>query len=291
MQKAYPGLYVLTDAPQSDARHRPGALSRRGRRPGGAGPGARICAGRRSRPLSSPPVPPGSPTPHPKSWGALAHGAAGEAERFGLGGACAAYKPIAKSGTIRIGSGRHGSPAAHVSDWNRPCCWRCATALTLHAARPFYPADVRAALEEISGGRVLVTTPVHLRALLADSVQLPPLELIVCATAPLSAEMAAQAEARYGAPLHEVYGFTEAGMVATRRTVDGPPWHTLPGVRLRRQDETVCGRTAGTWRPKWPFTDVVEVRDAETLRAARAQCRSGQHRRQAHFACVTSITT
>ena len=136
--------------------------------------------------------------------------------------------------------------------------------LTLHAARPFYPADVRAALEEISAARVLITTPVHLRALLADSVQLPALELIVCATAPLSAEMAAQAEARFGAPLHEVYGFTEAGMVASRRTIDGPLWHTLPGVRLREQDQTVWVR-GGHVQTEVAFSDVVEVRDAETF--------------------------
>ena len=50
--------------------------------------------------------------------------------------------------------------------------------------------------------------------------------------------MANQAEARFGAPLHEVYGFTEAGMVATRRTIEGPLWHALPDVRLRR--DGVC---------------------------------------------------
>jgi acyl-coenzyme A synthetase/AMP-(fatty) acid ligase len=136
--------------------------------------------------------------------------------------------------------------------------------LALHAARPFYPADVRAALEDIPRGRVLVTTPVHLRALLADSVELPALDLIVCATAPLSPDMAAQAEARFGAPLHEVYGFTEAGMVATRRTIDGPLWHTLPGVRLRKQGDTVRVH-GGHVQSEVAFSDVVEVRDAETF--------------------------
>jgi len=136
--------------------------------------------------------------------------------------------------------------------------------LALHAARPFYPADVRAALEDIPGRRVLVTTPVHLRALLADSVALPALELIICATAPLSPEMAAQAEARFKAPLHEVYGFTEAGMVATRRTIDGPLWHTLPGVRLREHGDTV--RVHGGHVPnEVAFSDLVEMRDAKTF--------------------------
>ncbi len=129
--------------------------------------------------------------------------------------------------------------------------------LVLHAGRPFYPADVAATLAGIPGDRVLVTTPVHLRALLSDGIELPQLRLIVCATASLSPETAAQAEARYRAPLHEVYGFTEAGMVATRRTVQGPSWHCLRDVRLRRDGDVV--RVAGGHvENEVPFTDVIE---------------------------------
>jgi acyl-coenzyme A synthetase/AMP-(fatty) acid ligase len=134
----------------------------------------------------------------------------------------------------------------------------------LHAARPFFPADVRAALEELPGERVLVTTPVHLRALLAEENSLPPLRLILCATAPLPTGMAAQAEACYGAPLHEVYGFTEAGMVATRRTTQGPRWHAMPGVRLWRTDKGV--RVGGGHvQSQVDFTDLVELEDAHTF--------------------------
>jgi len=129
--------------------------------------------------------------------------------------------------------------------------------LALHAGRPFYPADVAAALAEIPGDRVLITTPVHLRALLNEDIALPQLRLIVCATAPLSPEMAAQAEVRYRAPLHEVYGFTEAGMVATRRTVAGLPWHCLRDVRLHRAGEAVTV-VGGHVEHEVPFTDVIE---------------------------------
>jgi acyl-coenzyme A synthetase/AMP-(fatty) acid ligase len=129
--------------------------------------------------------------------------------------------------------------------------------LALCAGRPFYPADVSAALADVPGDRVLVTTPVHLRALLNEDIALPQLRLIVCATAPLSPEVAAQAEARYHAPLHEVYGFTEAGMVATRRTIQGPSWHCLRDVQLRRDggDVTVAG---GHVENEVSFTDVIE---------------------------------
>jgi acyl-coenzyme A synthetase/AMP-(fatty) acid ligase len=94
--------------------------------------------------------------------------------------------------------------------------------------------------------------------LLGEDIELPALRLIVCATAPLSAQMAAQAEARYRAPLHEVFGFTEAGMVATRRTVAGPSWQCLRDVRLRAVGKTV--KVAGGHVEKEvPFSDVIEV--------------------------------
>jgi acyl-coenzyme A synthetase/AMP-(fatty) acid ligase len=162
----------------------------------------------------------GNPAPHPKSWGALARGAAAEAERFALpvGARCGLV------GTV---------PPQHMFGLESTVLLALRGGLAMHAGRPFYPADVATALAQIPGDRVLVTTPVHLRALLNEGTQLPHLRQIICATAPLSPQMAAQVEARYGVPLHEVYGFTEAGMVATRRTVQGLAWHCLRDVRLR----------------------------------------------------------
>src|SRR6185369_11395628 len=89
-------------------------------------------------------------------------------------------------------------------------------------------------------------------------IALPGLRMIVCATAALSPAMAVQAEARYGAPLHEVYGFTEAGMVATRRTVQGPSWQCLRDVRLRREGDDVKV-VGGHVEKEVPFTDVVDM--------------------------------
>ena len=87
--------------------------------------------------------------------------------------------------------------------------------------RPFYPADIAAALARVPRPRMLVTTPFHLKTLLDSGVTLPPIDLVLCATAPLSPQLAARAEAALAAPLVEIYGCTEAGQVATRRTTAG----------------------------------------------------------------------
>lgn len=91
-------------------------------------------------------------------------------------------------------------------------------ATAVYDGRPFYPMDVHDALKAIPTPRVLVTTPVHLIALVREGMPLPPLHCIVSATAPLSRELAEQAEALFGAPVFEIYGSTETGMAASRRT-------------------------------------------------------------------------
>jgi acyl-coenzyme A synthetase/AMP-(fatty) acid ligase len=194
----------------------------------------------------------GLPVPNRKTWGAMAIGAVGEAARFGL-----LEEPAATLvGTV---------PAQHMYGLESTVLMALNNGLALHAARPFYPADVRAALEEVPGDRVLVTTPVHLRALLAEDIGLPPLRLAVCATAPLAEATARAFEARHSVALHEVYGFTEAGMVATRRTTSGPAWQALPGVRIRADSGQVW--VGGGHVPaEVAFGDIVELIDATHFR-------------------------
>jgi acyl-coenzyme A synthetase/AMP-(fatty) acid ligase len=41
----------------------------------------------------------------------------------------------------------------------------------VHSGRPFFPSDIASALEQMPEPRVLVTTPVHLRALVESGVR------------------------------------------------------------------------------------------------------------------------
>jgi len=193
----------------------------------------------------------GAPTPHAKSWGGLAAGAIGQAQQLEL----TSGDPVTLVGTV---------PAQHMYGLESTVLLALRNGLALHAGRPFYPADICAAIEQTPEQRVLVTTPVHLRALLADHTRLPRLRLILSATAPLAADIASEAEELYSAPLHEVYGFTEAGMVATRRTTQGPYWRALPGVRLWRDRRGV--RVGGGHVPaEVSATDVIELVEADTF--------------------------
>jgi acyl-coenzyme A synthetase/AMP-(fatty) acid ligase len=131
----------------------------------------------------------------------------------------------------------------------------------IHAGQPFYPADIVSALQSVPRPRVLVTTPVHLRVLLSSGVDLPALDLVVSATAPMLPSLARQCEARFSAPLFEIYGSTETGQIASRRSAQTDQWELFPLVTLTPHDGRMwaCG---GHVERVVPMNDVIEPIDA-----------------------------
>ena len=109
--------------------------------------------------------------------------------------------------------------------------------VAVHAARPFFPDDIARALRDAPSPPLLVTTPVHLRALVESGVALPPLAGIVSATAALPAALALAAETRFGCEVREVFGSTETCIIARRRTAREIAWTPLPGVRVTAQPD------------------------------------------------------
>ena len=94
---------------------------------------------------------------------------------------------------------------------------------------------------------------------------MPRLALVVSATAPLSPQLAARAEQRLGAPLLEIYGCTEAGQVATRRTTTGAEWRVFERLRLDG-DGAATTVSGGHVAEPTLLADVLEVTSRETFR-------------------------
>jgi len=129
----------------------------------------------------------------------------------------------------------------------------------VHAGHPLYPADVAAALEELPEPRVLVTTPVHLRALLKSGIRLPSLGVVVSATAPLAQEVAESVERRLDTTVLEFFGSTETCVVAARRTSRESAWRSYPGVTFFPMEEGT--RVNAPWFPEEVMLqDVLELR-------------------------------
>jgi len=166
----------------------------------------------------------GTPQAHAKTWGTLVQTARLAAQRFAGDGGAAAANIVA---TV---------PPQHMYGLETTVMMALAGGCAAHAGRAFFPADLREALQQVPAPRVLITTPVHLRACLSAALAFPPLQLVISATAPLEPELATAAEAALQAPVHEIYGCTEAGSMATRRTVETSVWQLYAGMHLRRQD-------------------------------------------------------
>jgi acyl-coenzyme A synthetase/AMP-(fatty) acid ligase len=132
--------------------------------------------------------------------------------------------------------------------------------IAVHAGRPLLPADVAAALAEVPVPRVLVTTPVHLRALIESGVTLPPIDAMVSATAPMPVELAQVAEARFGAPLLEVFGSTETCVFASRRSANDEPWLLYDDVQLHPQPDGTQVRAPQLDEPM-TLADIVTLHD------------------------------
>jgi acyl-coenzyme A synthetase/AMP-(fatty) acid ligase len=87
---------------------------------------------------------------------------------------------------------------------------------------------------------------------------LPPLDLIVSATAPLEQDLAREVEARFHVTLLEIYGSTETGQIAMRRTAETAAWRLWPDVRLKVSNDQVFAH-GGHVEQMTPMCDVIEM--------------------------------
>ena len=177
----------------------------------------------------------GIPQPHPKTWAALVGCVQAEALRLGLlhDTACAIV------GTV---------PPQHMYGFESTVLMPWHSGNALSHAQPFYPADICQALAAVPMPRILVSSPVHLRAWLDAGLALPELTQVVSATAPLSTQLAQEIEARCHAPLIEIYGSTETGQIASRRSTQTAEWQLFPGVKFIVEGDCVraCGGHVAT---------------------------------------------
>jgi acyl-coenzyme A synthetase/AMP-(fatty) acid ligase len=179
----------------------------------------------------------GPPKPQTKRWGDFclsnAHNARVIAAHLGATG------PANLLATV---------PAQHMYGMETSVLLPLLGGAAIHTARPFFPADIAAALSELPAPRVLVTTPVHLRALVESGLPLPPLAVILCATAPLTQGLARAAEAATGAHLLEFFGSTETCVIGHRRSAREEAWTLHPSVSIESRPEGAL--VSAEWLPQ-----------------------------------------
>jgi acyl-coenzyme A synthetase/AMP-(fatty) acid ligase len=161
----------------------------------------------------------GVPTPHRKLWGALVERSRAAAEQFGLH----ATEPCAVVGTV---------PPQHMYGFETTVLLPLHAPTSTWCGPAFYPTDIQTALTSVPAPRILVTTPLQMHGLLRAETRLPALRAVISATAPLDGDLAASAEAQWQTQVLEIFGATEVGSIASRRTIEGDRWTLYPDVRL-----------------------------------------------------------
>lgn len=187
----------------------------------------------------------GTPLPYRKTWGKLARCVRDAAPRLGL----LDGRAHTLIGTV---------PAQHMYGFESTVLLGLLSGNAFSAERPFYPADICAAVAAVPRPRALISTPVHLRTLLAAGVAFPPIDLIVSATAPMTPELAREVEATFQTRVLEIYGSTETGQIAARRTAESPVWRLWPEVTLSARDGRVYAH-GGHVEQTTPLCDVIEI--------------------------------
>lgn len=194
----------------------------------------------------------GRPSPNPKRWGDLFKGLQLARQRFDFD---------ATGGETILAT----IPPQHMYGLEVSIVLPLVAGLSVHAGHPFFPEDIRRAISEIPEPRTMFTTPVHLRACVDSGLEWPPLTRIVSATAPLSADLAKRAENAFSCHVMEIYGCTEAGSMATRRTLDGDLWRFYDGITSREHEGVVFVSAAHLPEPV-PLNDYIEERREHRFR-------------------------
>ena len=184
----------------------------------------------------------GKASPNSKTWGCLVQDTNLAIKRFGFGREHSIVATV---------------PPQHMYGLETTVMLPLVAGIAVYADRPFFPEDVRQALEQCEGKRVLVTTPVHLRACVAAGLQWPTLDQVISATAPLDKILWQQAEVVFSAPIREIFGCTEAGSLASREPAKDEDWLLYESFRIFERDG--CSIVTA------PHLDIEEVELADVV--------------------------
>ncbi len=180
----------------------------------------------------------GAPVRHLKSWTALAGGARLTSFLIEQAG-------LAPGRSLIVGT----TPHQHMYGLEATIFAGLAHGHCVSDDIAFYPADLDAIVGRAADAGfdeiALVTSPPHLRFLEERIRALPRIRCVISATAPLHRGVAARVE-EAGCRLYEIYGCTEAGSLAWRRSAYDERWTPFHGFRLLSGSRGLAGERAAS---------------------------------------------
>lgn len=164
----------------------------------------------------------GNSKPSPKRWSNLVASALKVKKQLQLG--LSGYDSIVAT-----------VPPQHMFGFEMSIVYPLVNNACIHCDKPFFPSDIKKALDDICAPRILVTTPIHLRGCCESDLEWPDINSIVSATAPLSYKEADQAEKSMNVLVQEIYGCSEVGAIATRYSTKDDYWSLLEDYYLNKK--------------------------------------------------------
>lgn len=189
----------------------------------------------------------GTPKANPKTWGQLYQSAIQVKDRFKIN----QNQQHAVIATV---------PPQHMFGFETTIVYPLVSGVAIHCERPFYPLDVIKALAEMPSPRILITTPLHLKACASETNGWPDIEFVISATATMSIDVAKQAEQTLNTKVFEIYGCSEAGAIATHQTSLDTDWHLLTNYKITTSEGLTLLEAPG-YSEKIIIPDKVEVDD------------------------------
>lgn len=191
----------------------------------------------------------GAPQAQAKTWGQLTRGALALAARL---------DQVVEGGLASLRALVCSVPPQHMFGLETSVLLPLVTGLAVLDRKPLLPFDVRVALEQCGGPSAWIATPLHLRALARSGERLPHCRFALVSTMPLAPALAAQVEALANAPVVEIFGSTETGVIATRRTAAETGWRPIGDVRLEHGEGATLAHGAHFPSPH-TLADLVEL--------------------------------
>ncbi len=131
----------------------------------------------------------------------------------------------------------------------------------------FFPEDLRETIEHIDFDVVLISTPVHLATCFKSELKWKGVSRIISATAPLDKQLALKLENAFACPVDEIFGSTETGAIASRRTSRDIEWTLFDQLIIKHIDEMpmIKGIQFEDWVPLSDKINIIDNQHFELL--------------------------
>jgi acyl-coenzyme A synthetase/AMP-(fatty) acid ligase len=198
----------------------------------------------------------GESSPNRKYWHTLRHGTLSNIQLLVAGKAPAPDRPLSIVATV---------PAQHMWGFEMSVLIPLMFNAAISEQTPFFPQEIAASLDSLPRPRLLVSSPVHLKALQQGVAAAPVIDFIVTATAPMAPQLAQDLAATFAATVTDVFGCSESGIIAARDAGGDELWTLATAFELESRAEGTLIK-ARHLEAAVPLPDIVELRGPSHFR-------------------------